>query len=129
MSNDFEIGTRIKNRRKQLGLTAEQVATKLNVAPSTIYRYENGEISNMGISSMKMLAEVLDMPVADILGMMNNSSDNMSSLSPAESELIKIFRHLNEEGQDKMIDNGRDLVASGRYIKNNEFDMVGKKEA
>lgn len=127
MRNDFEIGIRIKERRKSLGFTAEYVADKLGVAPSTIYRYENGGIANMGISSMKKLAEVLDVAVSDILGM--PSPDISPSLNKREELLLDLFRQLNDEGQEKLIDNCRDLVASGRYIKNNESDMVGKKEA
>lgn len=123
MRNDFEIGIRIKERRKSLGFTAEYVAEKLDVAPSTIYRYENGGIANMGISSMKKLAEVLDIAVSDILGM--PSKDTSPVLDKREDLLLTLFKQLNEEGQDKLIDNCRDLVASGRYIKNNESDMVG----
>ena len=37
-------GERMKHRRKELGLSAEYVADKLGVSPSTIYRYENGDI-------------------------------------------------------------------------------------
>lgn len=126
MSNDFEIGIRIKQRRKELGYTAEQVADLLGVAPSTVYRYENGEIANMGISSMKKLADVLHLAVSDILGM---SEDPSQSLMMHEERLLAIYRQLNAEGQDKLLDYGKDLVNTGRYIKNDEIDMVGKKQA
>ena len=40
----FEI---IKQRRKDLGISAEMIAEKLKVSPATIYRYENGAIQKI----------------------------------------------------------------------------------
>ena len=40
----MDIGERIKKRRKELGLSAEQIAEKLGVSPATIYRYESNDI-------------------------------------------------------------------------------------
>ena len=34
----MDIGERIKTRRKEIGLSAEQVADQLKVSPATIYR-------------------------------------------------------------------------------------------
>lgn len=38
-----EIGRRIKNRRKTLGLSAPQFAQLLNISPQQLYKYENGQ--------------------------------------------------------------------------------------
>ena len=32
----MDVGERIKNRRKQLGLSAEQIAAELGVSPATV---------------------------------------------------------------------------------------------
>lgn len=37
-------GERMKQRRKEIGLSAEKVAERLGVSPATIYRYEKGDI-------------------------------------------------------------------------------------
>lgn len=37
-------GQKIKARRKELGMSADEVAAKLGVSRSTIFRYENGHI-------------------------------------------------------------------------------------
>ena len=50
---------RIKNRRKDLGLSADDVAEILGVARATIYRYESAEIENMGIDKIEPLAKAL----------------------------------------------------------------------
>ena len=38
---------RIKQRREELGLSAEQLGVKIGKAKTTIYRYENGFIDKM----------------------------------------------------------------------------------
>ena len=36
-------GERMKQRRKEIGFSAEKVAERLGVSPATIYRYEKGD--------------------------------------------------------------------------------------
>ena len=40
-------GERIKNRRKDLGMSAEDLASKVGISPATIYRYEKGDIEKV----------------------------------------------------------------------------------
>ena len=52
-------GQRMKLRRKELGLSAEYVAGRLNLSPATIYRYENGGIDKDPGDILEPLAQVL----------------------------------------------------------------------
>lgn len=42
-----DIGNLIYNRRKELGLTLEEVGNAVGVSKSTVKKWENGFISNM----------------------------------------------------------------------------------
>lgn len=53
------IGERIKQRRLELGLSADQVAEKLNVDRTTIFRYERGAISKVPTETLAKLAQIL----------------------------------------------------------------------
>ena len=53
------IHERIKKRRKELGLTAEQVAEALKVSRATVYRYESGEIKKIPMNIIEPLAKIL----------------------------------------------------------------------
>ena len=53
------VGERIRMRRKELGLTADQVAERAGVNRATIYRYESDEIKNMGTETLVPLAAAL----------------------------------------------------------------------
>lgn len=64
----MEIYERIKSRRKELGLSADEVAEKLNVSPATIYRYENKDIKKFPIDMIKPLAVILKCSPEYLLG-------------------------------------------------------------
>ena len=64
----MDVGERIKNRRKQLGLSAEQIAAELGVSPATVYRYESNEIMNMRIDKLEPIAKALHTSPAYLMG-------------------------------------------------------------
>lgn len=54
-----EIGGRIAQRRKDLGLTLDDVAQEIGVAKSTIQRYEKGTIEKIKLPVIEAIARVL----------------------------------------------------------------------
>lgn len=60
MSNN-EIGKKISQRRKELGLTMEEVGAAVGVGKSTVQRWESGQIQNMRRDKIATLAAVLKM--------------------------------------------------------------------
>lgn len=64
----MNIGEKIKQRRKELGLSAEEIAQKAGVRPATIYRYESGEIKNPRASVLRPISEILGMDLYDLVG-------------------------------------------------------------
>ena len=65
MSN---IGQNIKNRRLELGLTADQLANRLQKSRATIYRYESTDADNMPIGILEPLAKALSTTPAELMG-------------------------------------------------------------
>lgn len=61
-------GQRMKERRKQIGLSAETVASRLGVSPATIYRYENGGIDKVPGDILAPIAEILQTTPAYLMG-------------------------------------------------------------
>ncbi len=58
----------LKKRRKELGLTLKEVAEAVDVNPSTISRWETGDIKNMRALQIDKLAEVLKTSPLWIMG-------------------------------------------------------------
>ena len=118
-------GERIKALRKDAGISAEYIAEKIGVSPSTIYRYENNDIASMKIDKLKAIAKILHTDASYLLGWQDEDSDT-TPLTKAESSLLSIFRDLSVEGQQKILDYAKDLHASRLYIKaNSENSMAG----
>lgn len=56
-----EIGNKMHLRRLELGLTLEDVAKAVGVGKSTVRKWENGMIKNMGRDKIAALAAVLQL--------------------------------------------------------------------
>lgn len=65
------IGQRIRQRRKELGISAEHVAEHLNVDRGTIYRYERGAIDKVPAETLAKLAKVLYTSPLYLMGLTN----------------------------------------------------------
>ena len=115
----MNVGERIRIMRKNLGLSAEYIAEKIGVSPSTIYRYENNDIESMKIENLKMIADILGVKASLLLGWSNEEPVTAhiteDRTTPKEQALFDMFRQLNDDGQDKVCEYTSDLVASGRY--------------
>lgn len=61
-------GERIKARRKELGLSAEQLAAKIGVSAATVYRYENGSIEKVSSDILAPLAQALHTTTYYLMG-------------------------------------------------------------
>lgn len=61
---NYEIGHRIEHRRKQLGLTLDDIASDIGVARSTVQRYEKGSIEKIKLPVVEAIARVLDVSPA-----------------------------------------------------------------
>ena len=75
------IGQRIKKRRKELKLSADEVAAKLGKDRSTVYRYENGDIGNFPTDILEPLAKILDTTPAHLMGWDEELPSNVTPLA------------------------------------------------
>lgn len=88
-------GALIKELRKQKRISAETIAEKLNVHPSTVYRWEKGDIEKIPYQTLIPLARILNVSPLDLLGV----DDNVDK----EQRLIRSFNLLTEEQQDAVL--------------------------
>lgn len=104
------IGQRITKRRSELNLSVDDLAAKLGKNRATIYRYENNSIKNLPIDIIEPLAKALLTTPAYLVGWDNTPGEN-------EQLLLHQYNELNSDGQMKIMDYLSDLVASGKYVK------------
>ena len=65
MSN---IGDRIKEKRKELNMSADELGKCLGKDRSTIYRYEKGDIENLPLDILEPIAKALNTTPAYLMG-------------------------------------------------------------
>lgn len=62
------IGKRIKERRKELKMSADELAKRLGKDRSTIYRYEKGDIENLPLDILEPIAQALETTPQYLMG-------------------------------------------------------------
>jgi len=80
-------GSRIRDRRKQIGKSADEVATCIGVSRSTIFRYENGGIDKVPSNILEPLALALCTTEEYLMGWTDDpinydDGDIIANLSP-----------------------------------------------
>lgn len=68
MTEPNNINNRLRERRKELGLTMKEVASAVGVSEGTVSRWESGNIANMGRDKIYALSKILKMSTAEIMG-------------------------------------------------------------
>lgn len=116
----MDIGERIKKRRKELGLSAEQVADKLGVSPATIYRYESNDIVNMRIDKLEPIADILNTSPAYLMGWEEDINDllQFDNIFPIETKKFPLLGEIAcgepifaEEDRESYVETGTNIKA------------------
>lgn len=119
----MSIGELIYNRRKELGLTLEDVGKFVGVGKSTVKKWESGFISNMRRDKIALLAKILEIEPTKLIDSDEpNKSENLE-LSAREETLVTNYRQLNTEGKDKTDDYVEDLLKTGNYSDDDDNDV------
>lgn len=126
----LDIGARIKARRKDIGLSAEDIAEKINVSPATIYRYESGDILSMRIDKLTPIADALLTTEAYLMGWTDDPDrkcvpTSQASLNKGEQLLLTYYRSLNETGKDRLMEQAELLASSPAFTAPDDADLVG----
>lgn len=108
----MNIGHRIKERRKELKITADELAIKLGKDRSTIYRYEKGDIENLPLDILEPIADALSTTPQFLMGWENQSDDiyivdeqkqsAIDELSEKKKEFIRKVAEMSDDQIEKL---------------------------
>ena len=87
--SDKEIGMRVRNVRRENGLTQDKFARKFQMTQQTLSRYENGKIS-IPNGTLENIAEGMDVPIGYFLGI-----DSMT-FTDDELRLLELYRRADD---------------------------------
>ena len=138
------IASKLRDARKNVGLTQKEVADKLGVTFQAISNYERG-VNKIEASTLYRLCELYGISTASILSGTNHPdftfhlflqiykeeleeyfAHSLSKTSEDESRLLSSYRSLNSEGKVKALDHIEDLAAIDKYKNSNMSQMVEK---
>ena len=95
-------GDRIKELRKSLGLRADELADKVGVSRSTMFRYERGTIEKIPFDVMQQLADILGTSIAYLSGAsMLPNQVSMLEITDDYKEQLKEFYEAKDNAQNK----------------------------
>lgn len=72
------LANKLREMRKNKGMTLEELAEKLGTSRQTIHRYENGTINNIPPEKVVLLAEALSTTPSELMGWNDNKSAKTS---------------------------------------------------
>lgn len=84
----MNIGQRIKERRKDLKMSADELGKRLGKDRSTIYRYEKGDIENLPLDILEPIATALSTTPQYLMGW---EEEKKQSTESELSERKKLF--------------------------------------
>lgn len=132
----IKFGARLRQLRTSRNLSQMDFAKQIGVSKSSINMYERGE-REPGLETLEKIADYFNVDMDYLLGktdIINKiwcsssfTSSTTADLTAIEQSLIKDFRNLNAEGQQKLVEYAADLCASGRYIKTASDHSVPKQ--
>lgn len=102
-----EIGSRLKDRRLELKLTLQDIATEIGVTKSTVQRYENGAIDNLKLPVIEAMARVLSVEPSWLLGKNDQKEKTPTLTEKDERDIARKLDAIMEEmtqGGDLMFD-------------------------
>lgn len=115
----MDLNEKIKKLRQENNLTLEELANAIGVSPSTILRYESGEIKNLRRDKIKKLADALFTTPAYLMGWEEEKKDNKSSgykaLSKDEQEILSLYKNLDIQDKAEIKGTIKGMLKSEKY--------------
>ena len=88
----MKIGERIRQRRKFLGLSVDELAEKLGKNRATVYRYESSDIEKLPTTVLEPLADALKTTPAYLMGWEDDKpTDTLTVLPTDKIHMIPVF--------------------------------------
>ncbi len=91
------VGDRIKIRRKQLGISADLLASKVGVSRSTVFRWEKGDIEKVPGDTLVPIAKALGVTPSFLMGW---EADYEVA---QDNEMAELLQTLRERPEIKML--------------------------
>ena len=91
------IGNRIRERRKALNMSADELAELIGKDRATVYRYESGKIENMPLGLLSPLADALNVHIDYFIS--TDANSNIKEQEPSPIDVLDVVLRLHSDEQ------------------------------
>ena len=102
----MKFGALLRGLLEERELSQKQLASDLNISPSTVGNYIQNT-REPDFNSLRRIAEYFGVTCDYLLGCTSGSEERLSG---EERELLRIFRALDGESRDLMLEQGRAIL-------------------
>ena len=92
-------GERIRYYRKLNNMTMVELAHKIGVQHSAIYKYETGRVTNIPVENIEKIADALDIPAYELVDWLTDDPIPELVLDADEKAMITLYRKLTERNK------------------------------
>lgn len=98
----MNVGDRIKHRRKELGINADDLANSTGISRATVFRYENGDIEKMPAITLEKIAKKLRTSPAYLMGW--TETDDVEEENPADVLAAHIDDDVTDDEMEEILE-------------------------
>jgi len=112
-----KVGDRIRSLRESRRMTQQELAVAVGTSPQNIYKYEQGIVTNIPLTRLVRMADVLGVSPAELAGWEEGKPAEIVPMpaAPVEREIDPIWDSLNGDGQKQLCSYGRFLGSQEEY--------------
>jgi len=120
------MGERIKQLRKSLNMSQEELGSKIGVKKSAINKYETGDVENIPRQSIEIMCKLFSVSPSYLLGIEELEDSLAKEVELLEQiqntygkqaiDLLESFTQLNEAGKQKVMAYCDDMTEIQKYV-------------
>ena len=89
------LAQKIKSKREERGISQTELAKMIGTSKQTLYKYENGIVSNIPYDTIKKIADVLSVSATYLVGW-SEQTDDTANLLEIILEDIQLKEHIKK---------------------------------
>ncbi|KAF0092211.1 MAG: XRE family transcriptional regulator [Fusobacteria bacterium] len=114
--SELEIRERIAKVRKNKDMSYQDLADITGISPSTLQRYETGNIDKMPITKLELIAKALGVEPAYLMGWEEDTHEPIQEYDP---DAIEVLQMLERDHELKML-----FMKTGKLSKEDKERLV-----
>lgn len=119
---------KLREMKEAADLTTHEIAFLSKIPEPTLEKIFAGTTKDPKLETMRQLVHFLGYTLDDLEDRpLPVKIPEGIGINEAELSLVALYRQLNQEGQEKLLDLADDLVSSGKYIKS-DSGKLGKAQ-